>query len=189
VSVVYHHFKRFNVVGTSGSGKTTFSRRLSEVLAVPHIEMDSLFWQPNWDCPSDEEFFTTLRAALHRDAWVLDGNYNWARAIKWADIDCVIWLDYAFLRTIGQSLRRTVTRAITRQEIWKGTGNRESFRQSFLSRKSVVLYAIQTYGRNRRLYETLMNDPKHATIEFVRLRSPKEADAFLGTLRGLGGAL
>jgi adenylate kinase family enzyme len=187
VSVGYHRFKRFNVVGTSGSGKTTFSRRLSEVLAVPHIEMDSLFWQPNWGCPSDEEFFTALRAALDREAWVLDGNYNWARAIKWAAVDCVIWLDYPFLRTIGRSLRRTVTRAITREEIWKGTGNRESFRQSFLSKESVVLYAIQTFWKNRRNYEALMSDPDYATIELVRLRSPREADAFLSALRGLGG--
>lgn len=186
MSVGHHRFKRFNVVGTSGSGKTTFSRRLSEVLAVPHIEMDSLFWGPNWSCPSDEEFFVTLQAALHREAWVLDGNYNWARAIKWAAIDCVIWLDYSFARTIHRSLRRTVTRAITRQEIWKGTGNRESFRQSFFSKKSVVLYAIQTYWKNRRNYEALMGDPNYERIEFVRLRSPKEADAFLSRLNGFG---
>lgn len=35
---------KINVVGTSGSGKSTFSRRLAAQLAIPYIEMDALFW-------------------------------------------------------------------------------------------------------------------------------------------------
>lgn len=40
--------KRINVVGTSGSGKSTFGRQLSQQICAPYIEMDALFWQPNW---------------------------------------------------------------------------------------------------------------------------------------------
>ncbi|WP_198946719.1 shikimate kinase [Kiloniella majae] len=32
--------KRINVIGTSGSGKSTVARNLASVLGYPHIEMD-----------------------------------------------------------------------------------------------------------------------------------------------------
>ncbi|CRL43945.1 Shikimate kinase [Sodalis glossinidius str. 'morsitans'] len=51
---------KINVVGTSGSGKSTSSRRLATQLAIPYIEMDTLFWQPNWTPSNDEDFFCRL---------------------------------------------------------------------------------------------------------------------------------
>ena len=41
-------FQRVAVVGTSCVGKTTFARKLSTCLGVWHIELDALFWQPEW---------------------------------------------------------------------------------------------------------------------------------------------
>ena len=39
---------RVSVVGTTGSGKTTFDRALAEQLGLPYIEMDALNWQTGW---------------------------------------------------------------------------------------------------------------------------------------------
>ena len=49
---------KINVVGTSGSGKSTFSRTLATKLVHPYIEMDAIFWKANWQESSDEEFFS-----------------------------------------------------------------------------------------------------------------------------------
>ena len=40
--------QRLVVVGTSGSGKTTVAGQLALILGVPHIELDSLHWEPDW---------------------------------------------------------------------------------------------------------------------------------------------
>ncbi len=48
---------KINVIGTSGSGKSTFSCALAQKLAIPYIELDSLFWKPSWSGSSDAEFF------------------------------------------------------------------------------------------------------------------------------------
>jgi gluconate kinase len=40
--------RRVLVAGTSGSGKTTLAQRVSEVLGVPHVEIDGLFHGPDW---------------------------------------------------------------------------------------------------------------------------------------------
>ncbi|WP_413284235.1 hypothetical protein [Vibrio sp. MA40-2] len=74
--------KKINVVGTSGSGKSTFSRLLAHKLSYPHLEMNAMFGKPNWTEPSDEEFFSELESQLSKSEWVLDGNYNRTSAIK-----------------------------------------------------------------------------------------------------------
>ena len=39
---------RIAVIGTSGAGKTTFSRRLAAALSAPHIELDAINWGAHW---------------------------------------------------------------------------------------------------------------------------------------------
>ena len=58
--------KRVNVIGTSGTGKSTFSKKLAEKLEVPYLEMDRIFWLKNWEEPSNEVFFPKLEAELTR---------------------------------------------------------------------------------------------------------------------------
>jgi adenylate kinase family enzyme len=40
--------KRILVLGSSGSGKYTFSRQLGERLGIEAISLDSHFWEPHW---------------------------------------------------------------------------------------------------------------------------------------------
>ena len=177
--------QRVNVVGTSASGKSSFSRALAARLGSPAIEMDALFWGPNWQQASDEVFFARVARALDRPNWVLDGNYDRTMPVKWAQVETVIWLDYSFSRTLFQSFKRATARVITGQELWPGTGNRESFRQTFFSKKSVILWMMQTYDGVKKRYRERMQDPAYAHIQFVHLRSPSEARAFLLSVGGL----
>jgi len=134
--------KRINVVGTSGSGKTTFARQLATTLSIDYIEMDAIFWLKDWGCPSDAEFFPKLAAALDQENWVLDGNYSRTIPIKWARVDTVIWLDFSFPRTLWQAIKRSTSRALSQQELWPNTGNKESFQRSWLSKDSILLWVL-----------------------------------------------
>ena len=145
---------RVNVVGSSGSGKSTFARRLAQCLNTPYIEMDAVLWEPNWTQPSDEMFFARLARALDGERWVLDGNYDRTSHVKWQRAQTVIWLDYSLRRKMFQVIKRTLTRMITREELWPGTGNRESLRMLF-SRESIVLFAYRTHASHRRRYDAL----------------------------------
>ena len=170
---------RVNVVGTSGSGKSTFSKRLASKLELPSIEMDALFWNPRWSESPDEVFFARLRSALAEQRWVLDGNYDRTLPIKWQNVTAVIWLDYSLPRTLLQGIKRALFRAWTKTELWPGTGNRESFRGTFFSKKSVLLWSVRSHGRLRRRYGERIKDPAFSKIAFFRLQSPAEARDFL----------
>lgn len=170
---------RYNVVGASGSGKSTFSRKLAAKLNIPCIEMDAVFWKHDWQESTDEEFFPELEDKLKEDAWVLDGNYSKTMPIKWNRVQTVIWLDYSFLRTFAQAFKRAITRIWSRQEIWEGTGNKESFRRTFLSKDSILLWTITSYRKVTKGYESVFTDDRFSHISFVRLRSPKEVESYL----------
>ena len=171
--------KRINVIGTTGSGKSTVSRALAERLGYPYIQMDALFWKPNWIESSDDEFLPKVADAVSRDVWVLDGNYSRTADIKLEKVDTVIWLDYSYARTLFQLLRRTICRAVSRQALWENTANRESFRRSFLSKKSILVWFFKNFKRNRLRYLDLINSPQYAHINFIHLRNSNDLKKLL----------
>lgn len=173
---------RINVIGTSGSGKTTFGRQLAQILEIPFIELDAIFWGPNWTPLEDEELFSVLEKELAGDRWVLDGGYSRSTHIKWARVEVVIWIDFNFPRTLFQAIHRATRRLISRQEIWPGSGNRESLGMLF-SKESIVLWTITSYRRKRRNIIKMMAAPEYHHILFHRLRSPRQAAAFLDAVR------
>lgn len=67
--------RRIMVIGCSGSGKSTFARRLGERLGLPVVHIDALFWEPGWVEAEEGEFRRRVAAATAADAWVMDGNY------------------------------------------------------------------------------------------------------------------
>lgn len=169
---------RINVIGTSGSGKTTFGRELASVLQIPFIELDAIFWGPDWSEPDDSELFPKLSTALASDSWVLDGNYSRTLEIKWERVDSVIWLDFSFPRTVAQAIKRAVSRIISQEELWPGTGNRESLKMLF-SRDSIVIWTIKTYSRRKKKIQGYASSGQYRSIIFHRIRSPKQAKIFL----------
>jgi adenylate kinase family enzyme len=176
--------KRINVIGTSGSGKSHFSKCLADRLAVPYIEMDALFWLPNWTPSSTEDFLELLAQHLSGDTWVLDGNQSATNALKWQYVDTIIWLDYSFFRTFKQIVLRSFQRAYSKKELWKNTGNKETFRRNFLSKDSVILWMLKNYLNTKKKYSKLFNSqcPEHEHISMIRLTSPKDTARFLASI-------
>lgn len=93
--------RRIAVVGTTGSGKTTTARRLAAALKVPHVELDALYWQPEWTETPVEPFRRLVSEALSADGWVVDGNYGKVRDIVLARAESVVWLDFPSSRLCG----------------------------------------------------------------------------------------
>jgi adenylate kinase family enzyme len=173
---------KINVIGTSGTGKSTFCQQLAKKMDATYIEMDSLHWKANWVESTSAELFEKLKPRLEVNRWVLDGNYRKTIPIKWAEVDAVIWLDYSFTLTLFRAVKRAISRILSGRELWPGTGNVETFRRTLLSKDSIVLWTIQTYHRNRRKYLGMMNDERYSNIRFIVLRSPKQAQQFIQSL-------
>jgi hypothetical protein len=101
----------------------------------------------------------------------------------WALADTIIWLDFSLPVVYGRLVRRTVSRIRDRQELWPGTGNRETIRNAFFSRESLFWWALKTYWRRRRNYTALFARPEYAKITKLRFRTPGEAERWLQAQR------
>ncbi len=174
-----------NVVGTSGCGKSTFAKQLAQLTGAQHIELDRLHWLPNWVEEDNDRFREKLQTAIEQtSSSVIDGNYHSKSAdIKWNHVTSIVWVDPSFFRTFYQAITRAVSRIWTRKELWPETGNRESFRRTFLSHDSIIWWTIVTFRNNRRRYLELMNDPVVKHVRFFRLRHRRDIKHFFEALK------
>jgi adenylate kinase family enzyme len=171
--------RRVVVVGTSGTGKTTVASRIAEAIDAPHIELDSLHWEPGWEEAPDDVFRARTSEATSGESWVADGNYGAVRDILWSRADTVVWLDnplrVAFLRVVLRTLRRIVTR----EELWNG--NREGL-SALVGPDSMPLWVLKTHRRRRREYPELFASPEYSRLTVVRLGSTDETERWLVAL-------
>lgn len=171
---------RIHIIGTAGSGKTTLAKELTHKLGIPHIELDAHYWQPQWRHRSIADFRRQWVTQIASEAWVVDGEYSEVNRQIWDEAELVIWLDYPLALVLARILRRGVTLALTRHNLWE-SGNRETLRQLFGSR-SLVHRARRTHHLRRQVYAKVMEDPRFAQGKFLRFVSPKAVEQWLHTM-------
>ncbi len=169
--------QRIAIVGTSGSGKSTLGRKLAERMGSTFIELDELFWGPNWTERNHGEVRTAIDRQISTDAWVCAGNYRMFRDLIWQRADTLIWLDYSFPRVWAQSVRRAIRRIWRKEELF--SGNRETIRQTFMSRRSILLWVLQSHWKLRSEIAQDVQELKHRHLQVVKLATRREADILL----------
>jgi hypothetical protein len=122
-----------------------------------------------------------LDAATAQQQWVCDGNYSSLRDLIWPRAEAVIWLNYPLRTVMSRAIRRTVRRVWTGEPLY--AGSRETFRRSFLSRDSILLWALQTHARHRREYPRLLATPEYSHLKVFELQDAVITDACLRLLQ------
>lgn len=137
---------RILVVGTSGAGKGTMARRLAGFYGLRDVGLGG------------------------PGGLVVHGNYSKVRDLTWGACETVVWLDYPRWLVMYRVFRRTVSRWLRGTVLW--SGNRETFRKSFLSRDSILVWAWTTYRLRRRQYLTLFLENPYRIEHLIRVCRP-----------------
>lgn len=176
---------RVAVVGTSGSGKTTLAKEIAPTLDIPYVSMDAINWQAGWrdlNTYDPPEFRRRVVEALSAERWVTDGNYGSAvGSIILGRATHLVWLDYCRSVVMRRVIWRSLVRAVTREELWPGTGNRETFAK-WLEKDHPIRWAWDTFERRRKQYEELTREPEFAHLKVLRLRRTREANEVVAKL-------
>ncbi|WFE23061.1 AAA family ATPase [Solwaraspora sp. WMMD937] len=174
--------RRVSVMGAPGSGKSTLAAELAVRLGVPHIELDALFHQQDWQPTPTPQFRERVAAAVSGDGWVVDGNYSTVRDLIWQRTETVIWFDLPRRQVMQQIVRRTVRRAARRVELWNGNRERWSNVFSLDPAESIIVWAWQQHARYRSRLQAASADPQWRRLRFVRLTSHQQARQLLDQL-------
>jgi adenylate kinase family enzyme len=170
--------QRVLVYGVTGSGKSTLARRVAARLDLPYVEADELTWEPGWVPVPDDIQRQRITAVCAGDCWVLDHAYG-----KWLDVplaraDLVVGLDLPRRVSLSRLVRRTLGRMIRRTPVCNG--NVETFRESFLSRDSILVWHFKSFARKRARIRAWATDPAFPTL--VVLRSAAEVERWVASL-------
>ena len=139
------------LMGCSGSGKSTFARRLEDELGYPRIELDGFFHMPGWQEKPVDQFKNEVSDFLLNSerlagGWIVDGNYlGKLDDLVISKVDVVIWFNLPKGEVMKRIIKRSLRRVLTREELWNG--NRESFTNllSWDPEKSVIRWAWTQY--------------------------------------------
>jgi len=146
------------LIGSGGSGKSTLATALGEKTGFPVYHLDKLFWKPNWQESSKDEFRQKLAEIYPLDAWIMDGNFGGTMAERLIQADTIIFLDVSTFVCIISVLKRFLTyRRTNRPDMTEG--NNERLDIDFLSwiihyrRRSrpKVLAMIKEIGKDKNI--------------------------------------
>jgi energy-coupling factor transporter ATP-binding protein EcfA2 len=164
---------RILILGRTGSGKTTLARELAAALGVPHVELDSLYFGPDFSTAPLSLLRERTSSAIAQDRWVTDGNKRAVRDLVWPRADTIIWLDYPAYVSVWRLAKRAGTRtsALTAQAA--ETGRRTALPKQMLAAARGVLTALRSHRGQRREYPRMFADPANRHLAVARLRSPR----------------
>lgn len=176
---------RVLVVGTSGSGKSTFAEKLAREAKITHLELDQMNWRPGWYDRSTEEpeaFLADVAEATAASDWVLAGNYAMTRPTVLPRLTHVVWLDLSLWQVMTQVIHRSFQRASSGADVFPGC--REDWSR-WLEAEHPIRWALATHHARRPRYVALSAQIEERGGVVLRCRNRREAGAALQSLVAL----
>ncbi|MGC9156196.1 MAG: AAA family ATPase [Ferrimicrobium sp.] len=169
---------RILVAGVSGSGKSSLCRQLHIQLALPYVELDSLFHGPNWSVRTS--FEAEVDEFISQDCWVLEWQYDQVRQRLLSRAELLIWLDYPLVVVMKRVIWRTIRRNMRHEPLWNG--NVEPPLWTILTNpEHIIRWAWRTRasypGRIRQVFAD------HPDLLVLRITDPHDARRVLEALR------
>lgn len=167
--------KRVVIIGSPGTGKSTFARKLAAKTGLPLIHIDFYYHDPSKDYYHDKPAWRALITKMAtEDQWILDGNYGKTMSQRMQRADTIFYFDMPRRTALWGVIKRRLNAYRTVREDMPH-GWKEQTGWSFL--KYVWTFRkTYTAGTQRLLAE---NTDKQVVV----FKNHKQADAYLQMLR------
>lgn len=173
-------YKRVLIIGSSGSGKTSLGRLLSQSWGMPFFDLDDVAWLPNWILQDPQKEKAAVEQAVENEKWIIVGNYSRHKPLIWPKAELIIWLDLSLLICLKRALFRALNNLYHHKSFCNG--NFESIsRLCSLSDRSIIYWILKNYKRKKKRYELWLEKDKDSNLcPHIRIKTPKELQDFLG---------
>lgn len=118
------------VIGSPGSGKSTFVRELNKICNIPLYHLDLIWNKPDKTTITREEFDDELSKIFKNKTWIIDGNYQRTIERRIKEADTIFLLDYSLEVCLNGAINRV---GIKRDDMpWVEDKLNEDFKQRIL---------------------------------------------------------
>lgn len=160
--------KKIMVIGCPGSGKSTFSGALHNVIGIPLFHLDMMYWNEDRTIVEKKVFRERLENTIQKSEWIIDGNYSSTLELRMQACDTVIFLDYPLEVCLAGIRERS---GKVRTDIpWVETEEDEEF-----------IRFVENYNAQNRP-EVMALLEKYSDKDIFVFKDRSEADAFLQSL-------
>ena len=176
--------RRVASIGSPGSGKTYFAKRLAGLLRVPLYHLDDLYWHADWVATPEPEWEREIHRLVGLRDWVIDGNYASTLDVRLRAADTVIFLDTPYRKCLHRALWRTM------QNLWSDEHLPARIREARLERPQAASEGVAAFVQRIRHFHrdtrpVLLDKMRRLTADgggqVIILRSKEEAGQLLAS--------
>jgi adenylate kinase family enzyme len=162
--------QKIAILGITGAGKSTLSRRIADITGLPLFHMDTLFWRGKWEEVPEAEYIEAHEKILNENnRWIIEGWISTPMFHRLTKADLIIYLDYSGWLAAWHYFERWLKhRKVARPELPAESKDHFKWRRLFL-----LLFRLE-----RKDIEATLRTV-HQPEKVVRFRSPRELEVYL----------
>jgi adenylate kinase family enzyme len=167
-------FSRVCVIGSAGSGKTTFCKALGNLLGRQVTHLDKILWGENWTELTREQQVQILTSVVETDQWIIDGLWASTLEMRYKRATVVIFLNYKPTLCAWRAFTRAIKHK-GKQRDDLATGCIEKIDFSFYN------YILKFRKHSLPKIQQLQHD--YPTVPVVCLNTPNQTQQFVEQLQ------
>lgn len=171
-------FSRVCVIGCPGSGKTTFSNNLGNLLGKQVVHLDSILWAENWQLRPEEQRLQIHDDVVSGQSWIVDGMWASYLQQRVQRSSLVIFLDYKRLLCFCRAFFRQVKyRGKQRSDLANGCiekVDKEFLRYVWDFHKQSIPRVKDVLKQNANVCQVTFTTPRQAKVFLKQLAKYKK---------------
>jgi adenylate kinase family enzyme len=143
------------IIGSPGTGKSVFGKKLASKVDIPLIHLDYFYHDKAHDYYNDKQAWKAkVEVLTNQDSWIIDGNYGSTMAERMERADAIFYFDMPRRIAIWGIIKRRISAFHTKRtdmpEGWSEKADLEFIRYVWNFKKQFEEATLKLLERNKK---------------------------------------
>lgn len=168
------NFDRVAIIGSAGSGKTTFAKTLGSLLGRQVVHLDKILWGENWTQLTHEQHLQILEPIVQGNQWIIDGMWAKTLELRFKNATLVVFLDYKPSLCAWRAFSRSLK---------NGGKQRDDLATGCVEKIDFSFYNYILKFRKHSLPKIKQLQLDYPSVQVISLKNPKQTQQFVEQLQ------